>query len=135
MNMIKIGVVTALVLQSSVAFAGLPSNLTRTSANTYIAGIEKELQACSISPEEAGECYDVARNQYDQLLKVIRSKYGAKVNQNLWQSINLKFKKQGDACRSDFLLSGDTQFFLPYLDCVTNNLHSLAVTAVELHLK
>lgn len=135
MKMIKYSLFAVLALQSSIALANMPNNLTRASANAYIAGIEKELHVCAISPEEAPDCYFQAERQYDQFIKTIRSKHGAKVNQSLWQSISLNFKKQGDACKAEQTLSGSTKFFYLHLDCVSNNLHSLAVTAVELHLK
>lgn len=128
-----------IILLSVMAFFGFQSanatNWTYQSANNKILSIEKELLACSPSPDEAGECYEKAIGEYDQLIGAVRSQNAKKVDARLWYSINLGFKKHGDSCRSDQNISPERLFFYPYQDCLTNNFHSFAVTAVELHLK
>lgn len=127
------------ILLSAMALLGFQSanaaHWTYKSATNKILAIEKELLACSPSPDEAGECYEIALDQYDQLIGSVRSQNAKKVDAKLWYAINSGFKKHGDSCRSDLNLSQDRFFFFPYQDCLTNNFHSLAITAVELHLK
>lgn len=132
MKKLKQLILVAAMAVAPSAFAKAP---TYASSIATAAAIEKELQACAPSPDEAPECYMEAEEKYSQMISSIRNTYRNKVDQKLWQSINLNFKKQGDLCRTDFMLSGDFHFFYLYKDCLTNNLHSLAITAIELHLK
>lgn len=128
-----------ILLLSAIAVLGFQganaANWTYKGATNKIIEIEKELLACSPSPDEAGECYEVAIDQYNELISSVRSQNSKKIDSKLWLSINLGFKKHGDSCRAPQNLSQERLFFYPYQDCLTNNLHSLAVTAVEMHLK
>lgn len=109
--------------------------LTYTSANNKIISIEKELAPCVVAPMEAAQCYEDALEKYDQLIKDIRKQNSKKIDQKLWYSINLGVKNQINSCRDSNLISGTRNFFYPFQDCETNLTHSLAVTAIELHLK
>lgn len=124
-----------LVLAVAVAPSAFAKPLTYSGALATVAAIETDLKNCAPSPDEAGACYQETEEKYNAMIADIRGKYSKKVDQKLWQTINLNFKKQGDLCRSDFMLSGEHNFFYMYQDCLVNNLHSLTITAIELHLK
>lgn len=124
-----------IALVSVISCSAAAKKITYSESLASISKIEKDLRDCAISPTESLECYFDAEKQYNQKITDIRKNHGDRVNLKLWQTINLGFKKQADLCRSDFMLSGETQFFPLYRDCVARNLHSLAITAVELHLK
>lgn len=117
---------------SNYAFA---EKLNYSTATKSISAIEKDMMMCSTSPDEAGECYEDTIEKYNLIIKDVRSSNASKVDAKLWQAINLSYKKQIDSCRSDYNTSTKRHFFYPYQDCLTNSLHNLAITAVELHLK
>lgn len=128
----KILVTSLLICVGSVAYA---EKWTYSSANSAVIANEKELAMCAPAPEDAGECYEDTISKYNTMIREIRSQNSAKLDPLLWQSINLNFKKGIDSCRSDKALSDNRLFFYPYQDCMTNHLHNLLITSIELHLK
>lgn len=100
-----------------------------------VANNEAELAMCAPAPEDAGECYESTISQYSKMIKEIRSQNSTKLDTRLWQSINLNYKNAIDTCRSENNISVNRLFFYPYQDCMTNHLHNLLITTIELHLK
>ena len=128
----KIIAVAFLLSASTIALA---DKWTYNSAINSVVANEKELSMCAPAPDDAGTCYEDTISKYNSMIRDIRAQNGQKVDSLLWQSINLNYKKGIDSCRSDENLSDNRLFFYPYQDCLTNHLHNLLITTIELHLK
>lgn len=119
----------------TMATSSFGAKWTYSNAHDVLVSNEKEMVMCAPAPDDAGLCYEETISKYNNLIREVRSQNASKVDSKLWQTINLNYKNAIDTCRSDKNLAGSRLFFYPYQDCMTNHLHNLAVTTIELHLR
>lgn len=115
--------------------ANASSSKDYSSAISYISEQESKLKQCALEKQENPSCYTIVNSNYLSLIRDIRSNHSNRLDEKLWQQINIGFKKQVDNCKSDAIRPRSRLLYFPYGECKSNGYHSFAIATVELHLR
>lgn len=107
---------------------------------TYLAEINSiSMNYISDRKKPEGKAYfnasDLAVSKYKQIIKKVRNQNTQKVDEKLWQSINVNFNSLIKNCRSSTYTEVDfIAPLMPVSDCEVINYRNFATTTVKLHL-